>query len=150
MHRQSPLQRYKAMLRDDPPQPAKAPDPLMDRPSALEHGRRMALFKFSYDDALKFHRRGIELQDGRQPTAQETHDFATGFFGSPPALHFIGFKGDEYTRACAIFGHPDFIHRHNDPRLRFGGEIAPHDMLIYANGSEDQPSRFSFDDSAIM
>lgn len=26
------------------------------------------------------------------------------------ALHFVGFCGDEYSRAVLVFGEPDFIH----------------------------------------
>lgn len=31
-------------------------------------------------------------------------------------LHFVGFRGDEYNRAVAVFGTPDFIHRSWDAR----------------------------------
>lgn len=60
-------------------------------------------------------------------------------------LHFVGFRGDEYRRAVRVFGAPDFIHRHNDPRLP--GDVAPGDTVVYANGSDARFTPFSFNDS---
>lgn len=62
-----------------------------------------------------------------------------------PCTHFVGFKGDEYSRACRVFGAPDFIHRGWDKRaLR---EIADGDRVIFATGPHDQvPREKSFDD----
>lgn len=74
--------------------------------------------------------------------------FLEALYG-PSALHFVGFKGDEYTRAVRLFGKPDFIHRYNDARFRHGGELAPHDMVVYANGSEADPRPAAFDDSSF-
>lgn len=55
-----------------------------------------------------------------------------------PALHFVGFRGDEYTRAVRIWGTPSFIHRVNDPRMR--RELHPTDTIIFANGHEAKPA----------
>lgn len=55
-----------------------------------------------------------------------------------PALHFVGFRGDEYTRAVRIWGKPSFIHRVNDPRMR--RELHPSDTIIFANGYEAKPA----------
>jgi hypothetical protein len=61
------------------------------------------------------------------------------------AVHFVGFRGDEYTRACRAFGSPDFIHRGWDQRAQ--REIAPEDTVVFAKGSFDQvPRRQSFND----
>lgn len=68
---------------------------------------------------------------------------------TPPALHFVGFRGDEYIAALRTFGRPDFIHRKNDLRLVFGGELAPNDVVVYANGSEKAVNLFAVDDSNI-
>lgn len=58
------------------------------------------------------------------------------------AIHFIAFRGDEYTRAVRIFGRPDFIHIRWDRRAQ--REIAPGDTVIFARGSEhDAPSKFN-------
>lgn len=54
-----------------------------------------------------------------------------------PATHFVGFKGEEYTRALRVWK-PDFIHPKNDPRSR--REIAEGDTIVYANGSEERPT----------
>lgn len=54
------------------------------------------------------------------------------------ALHFVGFRGDEYTRAVRIWGTPSFIHRVNDPRMR--RELHPTDTIIFANGHEAKPA----------
>lgn len=62
------------------------------------------------------------------------------------ALHFIGFKGDEYNRAIKIWGQPDFVHRHNDNRSK--QDIIPEDTVIYANGEENRNRGiYSFNDS---
>ena len=66
-----------------------------------------------------------------------------------PALHFVGFRGDEFASALRVFGPPDFIHRNNDPRLP--GDVAPGDRVVFANGSEDRPHlKFSFNDSEVF
>lgn len=63
-----------------------------------------------------------------------------------PATHFVGFRGDEFGRAQIIFGAPDFIHRNYDPRLL--GDIAPGDLVIFANGSETRKqAKYSWNDS---
>lgn len=62
------------------------------------------------------------------------------------ALHFIGFKGEEYHSAVRIWGEPDFIHRYNDNRSK--QDIIPEDTVIYANGEEARNRGiYSFDDS---
>ena len=53
------------------------------------------------------------------------------------AVHFVGFRGDEYHRACRVFGVPDFIHIGWDRRAR--REIADDDLVVFATGSHDQP-----------
>ena len=46
-------------------------------------------------------------------------------------VHYIGFRGDEYTRAYRLFGGPAMIHRVND--IRTQSEIDPdNDVAIYA------------------
>lgn len=61
--------------------------------------------------------------------------------------HFVGFKDDRYLTAVKTFGKPDFVHRFWDRRAR--DEIAPGDVVFFAEGDETQPVReFAFDDSA--
>lgn len=61
------------------------------------------------------------------------------------ALHFVGFRGDEYARAVRIFGPPDFIHIGWDRWAKM--EIMPGDVAIFATGeAEDHPSDHSFPD----
>lgn len=52
------------------------------------------------------------------------------------ALHFVGFRGDEYNRARKVFGNPDFIHRGWDRRAN--REIADGDTVLFAKGEHDQ------------
>lgn len=85
----------------------------------------------------------------------KTPDFDSGSAGSIPAgaanpcLHFVGFKGDEYWRAQAVFGKPDFVHRQNDGRFR--QELAPGDEVVFANGAEERPSlTYSYNDSEFF
>ena len=105
---------------------------------------------------LQSRRRQIEAATaGAYPTPPElvSPDVLTRVFehfaGSPSCVHFVGFKGDEYISAVRVFGRPDFIHRKNDVRLVFGGELAPHDVVVYANGSENAVMLSAVDDSNI-
>lgn len=61
------------------------------------------------------------------------------------ALHFVWFRGDEYTRAVQVWGKPDFIHRGWDRRAQ--REIAEGDTVVFAKGDMDQPvAPFNFND----
>lgn len=65
------------------------------------------------------------------------------------AMHFVGFKGEEFHRAIAVFGQPDFIHRQHDGRCI--SMVMPDDTVVYANGAETpSASVYSFDDSSVM
>lgn len=62
-----------------------------------------------------------------------------------PAVHFVGFRGEEYWSAVKAFGRPHFIHRRWD--LRAQRDIHPDDLVVFAKGDENQePSRISGDD----
>ena len=65
------------------------------------------------------------------------------------AVHFVGFRDTgQYWRACQVFGVPDFIHRFWDVRAKFGGEMAPQDIVVFAKGTDaDVPTVYSYDDS---
>ncbi|SFP57375.1 hypothetical protein [Sphingomonas rubra] len=61
------------------------------------------------------------------------------------ALHFIGFRGDEYSRAVRVFGEPDFIHIGWDRWAKL--EVMPGDVAVFARGTaDDEPSAFGFPD----
>lgn len=62
-----------------------------------------------------------------------------------PAVHFVGFRGDEYWSAVAVWGAPHFIHMGNDTRLRL--EIHAADTVIFANGCEARPSEQNYSDT---
>lgn len=64
------------------------------------------------------------------------------------ALHFVGFRGEEYRTACRVFGDPDFIHVCNDTRFRC--EVFDGDTVIFANGSENKPTQYNRDDSRFF
>lgn len=63
-----------------------------------------------------------------------------------PAVHFIGFRGDEFWSAVRIWGRPGFIHRKWD--LRAQRDIDPEgDVVVFARGTDaDLPSLRSGDD----
>lgn len=62
-----------------------------------------------------------------------------------PAVHFVGFRGDEYHSAVRIFGEPDFIHIGWDVWAKEA--IAPGDTAVFARGTfDDPPSQYSFPD----
>jgi len=61
------------------------------------------------------------------------------------AVHFVGFKGDEYNSALKAFGPPHFIHRGWDLRAQRG--IEESDLVIFAFGvAEQKPRLKSYDD----
>ena len=58
----------------------------------------------------------------------------------PRTVHYVGFRGDEFTRAERLFGGPVMIHRHND--IRTQSEIDPDvDLVIYANDEREENVR---------
>lgn len=62
------------------------------------------------------------------------------------ATHFVGFRGDEYGRACRVFGRPDFVHIGWDKRARREIDFE-RDTIVFATGEHDQPfSARNFDD----
>ena len=67
-------------------------------------------------------------------------------------VHFVGFRGDEYNRAVQVWGHPHFIHRYWD--VRAAQEAQDDDTVVFARDKDwanrDNPTPFSFDDSAVM
>ncbi|MDO9296848.1 hypothetical protein [Bradyrhizobium sp.] len=64
-------------------------------------------------------------------------------------LHFVRFRDDRYLNAVKTFGPPDFTHRHWDARAV--AEIAPGDVVVFAEGDEHQPvTPFAYDDSAFF
>lgn len=54
-------------------------------------------------------------------------------------LHFVGFKDDRYHNAVKVFGQPHYIHPGWD--LRAFREIAPGDVIVFANGDDSQTPR---------
>lgn len=60
------------------------------------------------------------------------------------AIHFVGFRGDEYASAVRVWGKPGFIHMGNDTRMR--REMAPGDTVVFANGCEARPADRNFSD----
>jgi hypothetical protein len=46
------------------------------------------------------------------------------------AVHFIGFRGDEYNSAVQAFGKPDFIHVIHDRRM-YGDIDQDNDILVF-------------------
>lgn len=64
---------------------------------------------------------------------------------SRQALHFVGFRGDEYHSAVRIFGTPDFIHIGWDVWAKQA--VVAEDIAVFARGTiDDKPSRYSFPD----
>jgi hypothetical protein len=62
-----------------------------------------------------------------------------------PAVHFVGFRGEEYRSAVRAFGLPDFIHRGWDRRAQ--REIASCDTVVFARFHDQEPSQYNYDDS---
>lgn len=61
------------------------------------------------------------------------------------AVHFVGFRGEEWWSAIKVWGKPDFIHIGWDRRAQ--REIIPGDIVIFAQGDWTQPvSEYNFPD----
>lgn len=52
------------------------------------------------------------------------------------AVHFVGFRGEEYHSAVRVFGKPDFVHYHYDVRAAYGGEFAEGDVFVFARAKD--------------
>ena len=69
-----------------------------------------------------------------------------------PAVHFVGFRGDEYHQAVKVWGFPTFIHRFWD--VRAAAEVQTDDVVVFARAEDwnnlSTPRKNSFDDSAVM
>ena len=62
--------------------------------------------------------------------------------------HFVGFRGDEFTRAVIIFGPPDFIHKWHDHRMY--GDVGDGDVIIFANkATEADINPFTWQDHEL-
>ncbi|MEQ8308075.1 MAG: hypothetical protein RIA09_16190 [Hoeflea sp.] len=63
------------------------------------------------------------------------------------AVHFVGFRGDEFNRAVRVFGQPDFIHNVWDKRAV--AEVFEGDTVVLGpKGQTDQVFEFTYDDSS--
>ncbi len=60
-------------------------------------------------------------------------------------IHFIGFRGDEFSRACRVWGKPDFVHMVHDRRMY--GDVDEGDTLVFGPKADpDVVSPFSDQD----
>lgn len=68
------------------------------------------------------------------------------------SVHFVGFRGDEYSRAVRVWGKPTFFHRIWD--VRAAAEVSPGDLVVFARDKDwanlHNPTPVCFDDSAVM
>jgi len=57
-----------------------------------------------------------------------------------PALHFIGFRGEEYWSAVRVWGKPDYVW----PKATWSvlGEISGEDTIIFAKHAYDVPKKW--------
>lgn len=68
------------------------------------------------------------------------------------AVHFVGFRGDEFHSAVRVWGKPDFYHRFWD--FRAACEVNQNDVVVFAREKDwnniSTPKSQAFDDSAAM
>ena len=58
------------------------------------------------------------------------------------AIHFVGFRGEEFWSAVRVWGRPDFVHPGWDPRA--AREIAEGDIVVFAAGDPARPAARNF------
>jgi len=64
------------------------------------------------------------------------------------AVHFVGFRGEEFWSAVRVWGRPDFVHHDWDWR---NGEVAQGDTIVFAKGDEFQERcKYTRDDSSYF
>jgi hypothetical protein len=63
-------------------------------------------------------------------------------------VHFVGFKNERFHNAVKVFGKPDFYHRRWDSRAI--SDISPEDIVVFADGDENQPRQFTWNDSEFF
>jgi hypothetical protein len=75
---------------------------------------------------------------GRDPRYFE--DFADGYTGDRPCVHFVGFRGEEYWSAVRLWGRPDYIW----PQATFQmlGECAPQDTVVFGPSAFNKPKKW--------
>lgn len=56
-----------------------------------------------------------------------------------PLVHFVGFRDDRYWNAVKVWGLPDYVHITWD--CYADHDIAPGDIVVFANGDWTQPKR---------
>jgi hypothetical protein len=60
-------------------------------------------------------------------------------------VHYVGFRDDRYWNAFCVFGGPRVIHRWWDRRA--AREIAPEDIVVFADGDwQQEPRKFNAPD----
>jgi hypothetical protein len=64
---------------------------------------------------------------------------------APMAVHFVGFRGEEYHLAVKAFGLTDFIHKIWDRRAVT--DVSSIDLVVFGKYHDCEPSIYSFDDS---
>ena len=65
------------------------------------------------------------------------------------AIHFVGFRGDEYNRAQLVFGAPDFVHHAWDYRAI--AEVCEGDVVLFCLHDEFQRvQKYTRDDSSFF
>jgi hypothetical protein len=63
------------------------------------------------------------------------------------AVHFVGFRGEEFWSAVKVWGRPDFIHKWHDQRMR--GDVCEHDTLVFARAEDEAPSEWTWQDHEL-
>ena len=60
------------------------------------------------------------------------------------AVHFVGFRSDEFWSAVKVWGYPDFVHMWRDRRME--GDLAPGDVVVYGPKGSDKVSKWTWQD----
>jgi hypothetical protein len=90
--------------------------------------------------------RDADWEEHRHPRGEGGKFTSGAGKGVKKAVHFVGFRGEEYNNAVKVYGKPDFIHQHWDERAKT--DIAPGDTVVFGpKAREDRVIERPHDDS---
>lgn len=135
-NRNSLLERYKAMVRDEPPPAPKKES--YRAPTEEEWGAYLRLHGFTWAQAVDL-RHDPRCAWRYDPAGIK--DFARGYTGDRPCVHFVGMQDSrQYANAVRMWGAPDYDWP--TANFRMMGECAPGDTVVFGASAFVKPKKW--------